>query len=284
MPVEVSMVITMMLSNNRGISLVVLIVAMTLIALLGASFVSLMGSKQKGFLYQINSYRALNIANAGVEYAIRYASDGLDGSSNSIFFSDPTLATIGKSFNGGIFSVVYTYDPIITTDYITVTGTYSNSSRQIKLTSFRRYISPITLVPSASNRPYRSGNDAIVPVISNNENNFTVNRIDVTVPATGGNTYLDIWQGGVSIFDYAASAYPSCTPLAPICKDLTNGIYIAGSGTIQFDISSPPLASNTPPYTYTLRFSATAPAGFYMLKFYTSVLVGTPFTVQFTLP
>ena len=64
------------LSNNKGISLVVLIVAMTLIAILGTSFVSLMSSKQKGFLSQIDSYRALNIANAGVEYAIRYVSDG----------------------------------------------------------------------------------------------------------------------------------------------------------------------------------------------------------------
>ena len=66
------MVIMKTLSNNRGVALIVLIVAMTLIAILGTSFVSLMGSKQKGFLYQIDSYRALNLANAGVEYAIRY--------------------------------------------------------------------------------------------------------------------------------------------------------------------------------------------------------------------
>jgi hypothetical protein len=46
------MVTTKMIFNNRGVSLVVLIVAMTLIAVLGVSFVSLMSSKQKGFLYK----------------------------------------------------------------------------------------------------------------------------------------------------------------------------------------------------------------------------------------
>jgi hypothetical protein len=279
------MVIMKTLSNNKGISLVVLIVAMTLIAILGTSFVSLMSSKQKGFLYQIDSYRALNIANGGIEYAIRFASDGLDTSNNSIFFADPALLTIGKNFDGGTFSARYTYDQIITRDFVEVTGTYGSSSRQIKLSSFRRYISPITLVPLVSNQPYRSGGDVVVHVISNNENNFTVNRIDVTVPATGGNTYLDIFQGGASVFNYAASSYLSCDPTTPtpICKNATYGIYIAGSGTIQFNLS-PPTHVPDMVYIYTLRFSTSAPAGFYILRFYTSVFAGNPFTVQFSLP
>jgi hypothetical protein len=271
------------LSNNKGVALIILIIAMTLISLLGAGMVSFMGAKQKSYPFQVNSYRALNIANAGVEYAIRFASDGLDSNGNSIFFSDATLTTIGKSFGGGSFSFNYAY----ATNILTVTGTYSSSSsRQIRLSNFRRYISPVTLVPLASSRPYRSGYDTIVPTISNNESNFTVNRIDVTIPATGGNTYLDILRDGTSVFNYSSTYYDQClsTP-APTCRDQDsiNGIYIAGGGTIQFDLS-PPVHTPDTLYTYTLHFSpAAAPTGQYTMKIYTSLPSGNPFTIQFTL-
>lgn len=89
MLVDVSMVIMKMLFNNKGISLVILLIAMTLIAVLGTSFVSLMSAKQKSFLHQIDSYRALNIANAGVEYANRYIGDNIKTSiSDPLYLSD----------------------------------------------------------------------------------------------------------------------------------------------------------------------------------------------------
>ena len=47
------MVIIKTLSNNRGVALIVLIVAMTLIAILGTSFVSLMGSNKKVFCIRL---------------------------------------------------------------------------------------------------------------------------------------------------------------------------------------------------------------------------------------
>ena len=93
------MVTMKILFNNKGISLVILLVAMTLITILGTSFVSLMSSKQKGFLYQIDSYRALNIANAGVEYAIRFASDGLD----TLGFLNPALTTTERNLGWRVF-------------------------------------------------------------------------------------------------------------------------------------------------------------------------------------
>jgi len=111
------------LSNSRGISLVILIVAMTLITILGVSFVSIMASKQKGVLYQIDSYRALNIANAGVEFAIRYASDGLDSNGNSVLFSDQGLSTLGRNLGGGTFGINYAYSQTINEDRLIVTGT-----------------------------------------------------------------------------------------------------------------------------------------------------------------
>jgi len=38
-------------NNNKGFALITLVIAMTLIAVLGASFVSMIGSKQQGFTF-----------------------------------------------------------------------------------------------------------------------------------------------------------------------------------------------------------------------------------------
>lgn len=246
----------------------------------------MMGAKQRSYVYQINSYKALNIANAGMEYVIRYASGGLDGSGNSIFFTDPTLTTLGRNFGGGSFTINYNY----TSNQLTSTGTYSGTSRTVRLSNFRRYISPITLIPdplNPLNRPRISIKDTIVPIISNNENTFTVSYLEVTVPIS--NAYLDILRDGTSVFEYSVSSYPVCdsTPVAT-CKDATNGIYL-GTGVIRFDLrepSNPSLYlrhSSDTTYTYTLRFSAPAPIGQYILQFYTNLPSGNPFKIQFTL-
>ena len=282
MLVDVSMVIMKMLFNNKGISLVILLVAMTLISVLGASFVSLMSSKQKSFLHQIDSYRAMNIANAGVEYAIRFASDGTDTLGNSIFFTNPTLA-MTRNLGQGTFDLVYSYSNNIDDDVLAATGLYGGSARRIvNLRRFRRYLSPLTLVPDSAptNRPRLDNNDAVVPVITNNENAFFAARVDVTVNAS--NIYLNIERDGIGVFDYTSSSYPVCGPTpVSVCKDSTQGIFL-GAGSIRFDLLSPnhsPDAINV----YRLRFSAPAPTGQYTLQFYTSLPAGNPFGVQLSL-
>jgi hypothetical protein len=290
MPAEVSMVTMKMLSNNKGISLVVLIVAMTLIAILGTSFVSLMSSKQKGFLYQIDSYRVLNLANAGVEYAVRYVSDGLSDTTNpgNNFFNNPSAA-VTRSFAGGAF--VFTYDHM--NNRITVTGSYPDpnpvSRRDVRLSNFRRYLSPISLIPDglSASIPQINVNDTNLPTISNNESNFTVTRIDVSI-TTINNIYLNILRDGAPIFNNSGSSpYTPClsTP-APICYDSANGIYIGiGSGTFRFDLSSPyPNHAPDSLHTYALRFSTAPPTGQYTLEFYTSLPAGNPYTIKFSLP
>jgi hypothetical protein len=277
-----------MLSNNKGISLIILIVAMTLIAILGASFVSLMGSKQKGFLYQIDSYRAFNISNAGVEYAVRYVSDGLSDTTNpsNNFFNNPSAA-VTRAFAGGTF--VFTYNHV--NNRIAVTGNYPDpgpvSKRNILLTNFRRYLSPISFIPDGlpASIPQISGNDTNVWTISNNESNFTVTRIDVTITTTS-NMYLNILRDGGSVFDNSgASPYTPClsTP-TPVCYDTTNGLYIGiGSGTFRFDLSSPyPSHAVDSTYLYTLRFSSSPPTGLYTINFYTSLPSGNPYAIRFS--
>jgi hypothetical protein len=287
------------LFNNKGISLVILIVAMTLIAILGTSFVSLMGSKQKGFLSQIDSYRALNVANAGVEYAIRYVSDGLRDTTNpsNNFFSTPSSA-VTRSFAGGIF--IFTYDHI--NNNITVAGSYPDPSplsrRDVKVSNFRRYLSPISLIPDGSltSIPQISVNDTNVWTISNNESSFTVTRIDVSITANS-NIYLNILRDGVDVFNYSSTEYPQCNVTIPInsptCIDstgsmaipgFTRGIYIeTGSRTFRFDLSSPyPSHTMHSTHLYTLHFSAPPPTGLYTMNFYTSLSLGNPYTIRFS--
>lgn len=64
-----------MLSNSKGIALIMLIIAITITALIGAGITSFMASKKATKDYSIYSYQAYTLAHAGIEFAIRYAHD-----------------------------------------------------------------------------------------------------------------------------------------------------------------------------------------------------------------
>lgn len=61
------------LKKNKGFSLIVLVIIIVILGILGAGLVSLMGSKHRSYPMPAQNYKALNLANAGVEFAIRYA-------------------------------------------------------------------------------------------------------------------------------------------------------------------------------------------------------------------
>jgi hypothetical protein len=273
MQAEISMVTMKTLFNNKGISLVVLIVAMTLIAILGASFVSLMGSKQKGFLYQIDSYRALNIANAGVEFAIRYVSDGLSDTTDpdNTFFNNPS-ASVTRSFGGGEFTFVYDHF----NNWITVTGNYpvpnTVSKRDIKLSNFRLYLSAITLVPDVApmNRPSINiaNKQIIIPVINNTEVSINVSRIDVSTNLTGKYLkYIYVEGTSLPVFDYSSSSYVECTyPSLVPCKDTTQGgIYMPTNYQAQFNFTAAAAVSSV--MRFTLEFTDSTLSGQYNITF-----------------
>ena len=109
--------------------LVILVIAMTVIAILGAAFVSMVSSKQQGFTLLLNGQRATMIARAGLEWAIRFASEGnIVKGSNMPFDPDNP--------NEGSFSTKYDEK----TDVLTVDGTYQGTTQRITLSNFRRYL------------------------------------------------------------------------------------------------------------------------------------------------
>jgi hypothetical protein len=119
-----------MLLTEKGISLVVLIIAITLTSLLGAGIVSFMGAKQKTLVPQAQTYQAYTIAHAGIEFAIRYAYDNKD---DNDFPNSHFPKTV--FFGGGSFTI--TYDS--TNNLLRSVGTYKIASRTIELTNFRSY-------------------------------------------------------------------------------------------------------------------------------------------------
>ena len=74
---------------------------MTVIAVLGASFVSIISSKQEGVGYVLKGQQAKMIAKAGVEWAIRYVSDGLSDESSTYYTNLPAQPATNKSFGDG---------------------------------------------------------------------------------------------------------------------------------------------------------------------------------------
>lgn len=123
--------ITKMWLTNRGVSLVVLIIAITLTSLFGVGIISFMGAKHRTLVSQAQTYQAYAIAHAGIEFAIRYAYDNRDDND----FPSSHLINKIVAFGGGTFTV--TYDSA--SDKLTSVGTYGTASRTIELTNFTSY-------------------------------------------------------------------------------------------------------------------------------------------------
>jgi hypothetical protein len=83
-----------LLSTNKGVALVILVIAITITALIGAGITSFMASKKASEELPLYSYQAYLLAHAGVEFAIRYVRDNKDGFKNNpnsyIFAYDAT--------------------------------------------------------------------------------------------------------------------------------------------------------------------------------------------------
>ncbi len=61
------------LSSQRGVSLMLLIVMITVFAGVAVGVVTLLRARHESYPYQVQSYQAYTLAHAGIEFAIRYA-------------------------------------------------------------------------------------------------------------------------------------------------------------------------------------------------------------------
>lgn len=245
------------LSNNKGVALVILIIAMTLISILGASMVSLMGAKQRGFVYQMDSYRALNLANAGVEYAIKYVGGSTDPTGNNLndFFHNPSnyanikvVSTAPNISNlsdtaqwrrfdlaNGQFYISYYLNPsdpdnIDTNKILYAVGVMKGTQRVVKLKKFLTYATPtssagldkLNLVPNQ--QPYILGNYVVVPVINLTTSNIAISSIQFQANLNNHMTkeFIDLYirssSGTNNIYDVGTYPYPDSCPGSLPCK------------------------------------------------------------------
>lgn len=120
--------------TDKGFSLIVLIVVITLTSLLGAGIVSFMGAKQKTLVPQVQAYQAYAIAHAGIEFAVRYAYDNKDDNDFPNAHFPKTIP-----FGGGSFTITYSYDETTRSYVVRSEGVYQAAKRTIELTNFRSY-------------------------------------------------------------------------------------------------------------------------------------------------
>lgn len=133
----------MRILRNDGISVVALVIILLLLSTLGISLVSLIITKQKSALLPLKSTQAFYVAQAGIEYAIRYAA-------NDPNFDPDVSFSVTESLGAGSFSV--TYDEVNRS--ITSTGTAGTAKRVITLASFPVYVAGGVITLDPGNAPY----------------------------------------------------------------------------------------------------------------------------------
>lgn len=110
--------------GNKGVTLITLIIAITIFAVFITVFSYVMIAKHGSEALYVQSTRAYAVAQAGIEYGIRYAAD--NGFVGSFPITD-------QSFGDGSFTLEYSGS----NNPLTSTGTVGNAERQIILQNFR---------------------------------------------------------------------------------------------------------------------------------------------------
>ncbi|MBU4287567.1 MAG: hypothetical protein KKI12_05270 [Proteobacteria bacterium] len=122
--------------RNKGVTLITLIIAITIFAVFITVFSYVMIAKHGSEALYVQSTQAYTIAQAGIEYGIRYATiigywaAGSPGITKSL----------GSGSGSGSFTLVYTAATMSTPSKLTSTGTVGNAVRQIILSNFVGFV------------------------------------------------------------------------------------------------------------------------------------------------
>jgi len=132
-------------SGNKGVTLITLIIAITIFAVFITVFSYVMIAKHGSEALYVQSTRAYAVAQAGIEYGIRYATD------NGYWAAgDPGIT---ESLGSGSFTLVYTQATMSASSKLTSTGTVGNAERQIILNNFVGFVSGKAISKDPHNPP-----------------------------------------------------------------------------------------------------------------------------------
>jgi len=117
--------------NNKGVTLITLIIAITIFAIFITVFSYVMVAKHGSSALYVQSTQAYAVAQAGIEYGIRCAQD-------SSCWDYTTTATLEKDFGDGSFTLFYDDNTL------TSTGTVGVAKRAIILSSFNEIVTGVS--------------------------------------------------------------------------------------------------------------------------------------------
>ncbi|NWG04043.1 MAG: hypothetical protein HXY44_14415 [Syntrophaceae bacterium] len=122
--------------NSKGISVLFLVIAMLLMVTIGYVFSYLIPTKQKSVVFPIQSTQAFFIAQSGVEFAVRYATD--NGWTTTTLLNN--LNGITRNLGSGRFTLTYNYatygDKLISIGEVPNAG----ERRRISVSSFTSFL------------------------------------------------------------------------------------------------------------------------------------------------
>ena len=135
--------------RNKGVTLITLIIAITIFAVFITVFSYVMIAKHGSEALYVQSTRAYAIAQAGIEYGIRYATDKYIADHNYNYSDFP----ITKSLGDGSFLIEYT---AANRGTLKSTGTIGVAVRQIILQQFRILVAGQAITKDPSKDPYKT--------------------------------------------------------------------------------------------------------------------------------
>ena len=133
--------------NNKGVTLITLIIAITIFAVFITVFSYVMIAKHGSEALYVQSTQAYAVAQAGIEYGIRYGTDNESG-----FFANPAnyFPINNKVFGDGSFTLEYDSG----NDELTSRGTVGVAKREIILQYFSSWVTGQELTLDPSDPPY----------------------------------------------------------------------------------------------------------------------------------
>ncbi len=186
------------LRDDKGVTLITLIIAITIFAIFITVFSYVMVAKHGSATLYVQSTQAYAVAQAGIEYGIRCAQD-------SGCWDYTTTATLEKDFGGGSFTLVYDDS----NNTLTSTGTVGVAERAIILSSFSGYVEAavgIVLGDQPSSGQGSNKNIIYVPLINNYD--YDVYIYEIKLAKEGGTQaqmeYIKfgvttVWAGSLNV-------------------------------------------------------------------------------------
>ena len=187
------------LKSSKGISVLFLLIAMLLMVTIGYVFSYLIPSKQKSVIFPIQSTQAFFIAQSGVEFAVRYATDQS--------WTTPAqlagLTGVTRNLGAGRFILTYT-NVAPNLDTLTSVGEVPPNTprRSIRVSNFTSFLSQGLIIDPGSPAPYWTTPNQVVRFFIKNVSgsSITLTAFTATWSQSSATRLREIQMGGVQKF------------------------------------------------------------------------------------